>query len=107
MSTNLKYSVNQASCLILDPQIFQPFEYKVTGNGINTPADYLFFLVTYFKESKLLPKELLHQLQKLAELQEREDQGIAHENSTIDFRNAHTTTRHIRFNDFFTLNFNN
>lgn len=92
--------------MIVDPQIFQPIEYKVIGNGVNTSADYLFFLVRHFKESNSLPKELLHQLQKLAELQEREDQGIAFKNSPIPFRNTHATTRHIRFNDFFNLNFN-
>lgn len=106
MSTKLKYPVNQASCLLADPQVFTSNKYKDTGNTINTPADYLFYLVTHLKESNSLPKELLHQLQKLAELQEREDQAIAHENSPIDYINTHTSTRHLRFNDFFTLNFN-
>lgn len=107
MSTILNYPLNQASCLIVDPQIFHSIKFKVTGNSINTPADYLFYLVRYFNESNSLPKELLHQLQKLAELKEREDQGIAYKNSPIDFRKTHTSTRHIRFNDFFTKDFNN
>lgn len=107
MSTNLKYPLIQASCLNVNPQVFPPIKYKDTRKSINTPADYLFFLVTYFKESNSLPKELLHQLQKLAELQEREEQEIAHKNGPIDFINIYTSTRHIKFNDFFTLNFNN
>ncbi|MBK9507503.1 MAG: hypothetical protein IPO03_19280 [Bacteroidetes bacterium] len=106
MSKNLNYPSNQAPNLIIGQQVFHPISYSDGANRLNTPADYLFYLVSYFKESNSLPKELLHQLQKIAEQQEREDQAIAHENSPIDYINTPSSTRHLRFNDFFTLNFN-
>jgi hypothetical protein len=76
MSNNTKTLLNQAFRLILESQELQPINYRDSDKGDSTPADYLFALVTHFKLSNSLPIALLHQLQYLAELQEREDQAI-------------------------------
>lgn len=105
MSNNTKTLLNQAFRLILESQELQPINYRDSDKGDSTPADYLFALVTHFKLSNSLPIALLHQLQYLAELQEREDQAIKTEIMPIYTGIRQTTSRHLKFNDFFTSNF--
>ncbi len=106
MSKNLNYTSNQAFSLIIEQQVLHSTSTTDGVNRINTPADYLFLLVSYFKESSLLPKELLHHLQKLAELQEREDQTINNTTKPTVNEIPHSSLRHIKFNDLFTTDFN-
>lgn len=105
MSTISTSLLNQTAGLIIDSKTSTS---QGDLNPINqenyNPSDYLFILVTYFKESNSLPVALLHQLQCLAELTEREVPAINVGINPI-YTGSRTSSRYIRFNDFFISNF--
>lgn len=106
MSNNTKPLLNQAFRLIIESQELHPNNYSDSDIGFSSPADYLFALITHFKLSNSLPIALLHQLQYLAELQEREDQAINVEINPLNTGISEASSRHIKFKDYFTSNLN-
>lgn len=106
MSTFSKKLLNQAFYLIAEhSQESQALINKYSKDDESSHADYLFALVSHFKISNYLPIALLHQLEYLAELQEREDQALNIENTLVYAAIIQASSRHTKFNDFFTSNF--
>lgn len=78
-----------------------------TPNGdAQNLADYLFALVLQLKDSNTISKKLMLQLQAFAERQERESCVTKQEVNTHCSGKEIPSSRHIKFNDFFTSNFN-